>query len=132
MNDELPEIFERVRPDAAPAELRPRVLSAVAAELKARRKPAWERALEWGVAACLALGIGLNAWQFQMQPRWQRALSPGAEPVQQAQRSPLGDEQLTDFVNKRLASQRPPLGAWTPISSDYEKAVREIAERPAG
>ncbi len=67
MNDELPEIFEHVRPVAAPTALRGRVLEAVEKELAPRRKPAWERALELGVAACLALGVGLNAWQWQSE-----------------------------------------------------------------
>jgi hypothetical protein len=65
MTDELPEIFDRLKPQPAPTELRPRVLSAVERELARRRKPRWERAFELGVAACLALGVGLNVVQWR-------------------------------------------------------------------
>jgi hypothetical protein len=80
MNDEPPEIFARVTPRGAPAELRARVLSAVDGQLadqscataglsssadRAPARPRWERILEIAVAASLLLGIGLNAWQWR-------------------------------------------------------------------
>jgi hypothetical protein len=70
MNDDLPEIFDRLQVLRAPAALRARVLSAVENELVPRKKPRWERALEVGVAACLAVGIGLNAYQWRLDSTW--------------------------------------------------------------
>lgn len=129
MTDDLPEIFERVKPAAAPTALRPRVLSAVERELSRRHKPAWERALELGVAATLALGIGLNAWQFQHRGLIEP--DPSAEP-QRAQRSPLGDEQLIEFVNKRLAAQPPRRDPPAAFGEHYQELLQEIQEHPAG
>jgi hypothetical protein len=65
MTDELPEIFDRLKPQPAPPELRPRVLAAVERELTRRKKPRWERAFELGVAASLLVGVGLNVWQWR-------------------------------------------------------------------
>ncbi|REK12347.1 MAG: hypothetical protein DWQ37_12345 [Planctomycetota bacterium] len=130
MNDELPEFFERAKPPAAPAALRARVLSAVERELAPRRKPAWERALEWGVAASLTLGIGMNIWQWQ-RPGPLASHSKPAPNAQWTPRSPLADEQLTDFVNKRLAAQ-PPRDTQAAFGKHYEEVLREISEHPAG
>jgi hypothetical protein len=66
MNEDLPDFLQVPSASPAPPELRVRVLSAVERELTRRRKPRWERVLEWSVAASLALGIGLNVWRWQV------------------------------------------------------------------
>ena len=50
------------------------MLAAVEQELS-RRKPRWERAVECSVAASLALGIGLNAWNAYSESKWLRGIS---------------------------------------------------------
>ena len=73
MTDELPAPFNRLAPRAAPPELRGRVLAAVERELAGARAPRsrrWQRAFELSVAACLALGIGLNVWQSRAEEAW--------------------------------------------------------------
>jgi hypothetical protein len=65
VTDDLPEIFDPCTPRPAPAELRARTLSAVDRELARRRKPRWERAFQWAVAASLLVGVGLNVWLWR-------------------------------------------------------------------
>ena len=91
MNDELPEIFDRLKQPSAPSELRPRVLSAVERALARRKKPRWERALELGVAASLAIGVGWNVLQWRAEGHWQAGVT---EPMPAA----AGHQDLVDTV----------------------------------
>lgn len=68
MNEDLPDFLPVPSSPSTSLELRARVLAAVERELKQRRKPRWERALEWSVAASLLLGVGLNAWNTLVEP----------------------------------------------------------------
>jgi hypothetical protein len=86
MNDEqLPELFDRMNRQPAPAALRPRVLAAVGAEL--RRRPAWQRALEWSAAAVFLVGMAMFAWQQQEEAAWRARILHDAPP-----RPPAGGE----------------------------------------
>jgi hypothetical protein len=131
MNDDLPEMFERVQPRRAPAELRVAVLAAVERELARPGKPRWERAFELAAAACFLVGVGLTAWQANSDNPWQRmaAESAAGSGAGYAGRAEFGDERLADFVNKRLA-QRP--AARASFAEDYQKLLQEIAEASAG
>jgi hypothetical protein len=77
--DEWPDELARLSPQKAPADLRPRVLTAVSEALSAatnttdapkRRKPRWERTLELATAASLLIGIGMNLWQARPDATW--------------------------------------------------------------
>lgn len=134
MNDELPEIFDEQRPRPAPPALRTRVLAAVERELTRHKKPRWERALEWGVAACLLVGIGWNAWQWESQTPWQRVAAPAsaAGSTRYADRPAFGDERLADFVNKRLAGGRGRHDRAAAFGQAYEKLLQQAAQPSAG
>jgi hypothetical protein len=66
MSEDLPDFLQVPPASPAPPELRARVLTAVERELTRRRKPRWERAIEWGVAASLVLGVGLSVWRWEV------------------------------------------------------------------
>ena len=79
MTDEWPDELARFSPRKAPADLRPRVLTAVSEALAAatnttdspkRRKPRWERTLELATAASLLIGIAMNLWQSRPDATW--------------------------------------------------------------
>ncbi len=111
MTDELPEIFDALKPPRAMPELRERVLSAVNRELARRRKPAWERAFELGVAACLALGIGLNAWQWRGDLGWQDEADQTATEIAGrdelvAAVASITDKATAEMLLERLVSAR--------------------------
>jgi len=128
MTNELPEIFDHAKPQPAPPELRPRVLSAVERELARRKKPRWERALEWGVAACLALGVGLNLWQFSSEP-----LGTAARPAVAAKEPRSLIEQLAageqrDEHRVTMTKRRVP----GPFDARYAELLTELVKKSDG
>ncbi len=135
MNDEPPEIFDRVTPRGAPAELRARVLAVVDRQLadqldasddpvscataglsssacRAPAGPRWERIVEIVVAASLLLGVGMNVWQQRADEAWQaRVFGPPPVPraiadLAQAVAS-VTDAQTGQWVQQRLSDSRP-------------------------
>jgi hypothetical protein len=125
MHDDLPEIFEQLKPHVAPPELRSRVLASVNSELAKLGKPRWERVLEWSVAASFVLGVGLNVWQFSESSLFAgiRSTNIATEQVAKDQREGADSDGLT--------AQRPrrPRG---PFDEDYAKLLAELFEKPAG
>lgn len=111
MTDELPEIFDHLKPQPAPPELRPRVLAAVERELIRRKKPRWERALELGVAASLVIGVGWNVLQWRADERWQSGVY-GSLPAAAGQQdlvdavASVTDEATARMLVDRLVSAR--------------------------
>lgn len=139
MDDELPDIFEQLRPQP-PAELRARVLAGVNRELQRRQKPRWERWLERSVAASFLLGVSLNVWQFRSSVNTPQSRSAAATqnvataPKASAARSALGlgDARLDELVSRRvkhLGRTPKPIGAVTTAS---QRLLGEIAQPPAG
>ncbi len=136
MTDELPEIFDRLKPQPAPTELRPRVLASVERELARRKKPRWERALELGVAACLALGVGLNVMQWQSSANWHERVygssieSAGAERHGRAFAS--SDAHVDQLIHDRLVMLGPRRASQTPLSQQYERLLKELTKPGSG
>ncbi|HEV3138304.1 MAG TPA: hypothetical protein VGZ26_10375 [Pirellulales bacterium] len=127
MNDDLPDIFRRLTPRAAPEELRPRVLAAVSRELARRSTPRWERMFEQVVAASLLVAAGLACWRTRDEEQWQaRVYGPPTVPsaiaeVAQAVAS-VTDEQTGRWVQERLS-------AALPSRRDYVKSRLETYQR---
>jgi hypothetical protein len=136
MTDELPEIFDQLAVPPAPPELRERVLSAVNRELTRRRKPLWERAFELSVAASLALGIGLNAWQWRASATQPRrgyasfAQSAGLE--RSGGHFAASDAHVDQVIRDRLALLAATREPQAPISQEYERLVKELAGLGSG
>jgi len=112
MTDELPKIFDALKPPPASPELRERVLSAVNRELARRRKPAWERAFELGVAACLTLGIGLNAWQWRGDLGWQDEVDQTATEIAGRDELVEAVASITDKATAEMLVDRLVTVAW--------------------
>lgn len=130
MTDELPEIFDRLQPQPAPPELRPRVLAAIERELARRKKPRWERALELGVAASLVVGVGWNLLQWRADIEWQRPTR--STPTVAANEQDLVDvvASITDHTTARMlidrlvsARLRPP-DPHQPLAVDANDSVK--------
>ncbi|MBI3838111.1 MAG: hypothetical protein HY288_09275 [Planctomycetia bacterium] len=132
MNDDLPEGFQHMMPQGAPAELRPRALTAVSRELARQSTPRWERMVELAVAASLALGVGLNVWCWRAEEGWQmRVYGPVPIPsaVAEVARTvtSITDSATGEWIQRQLSS------AWTskrstnaPRSSRYEQLLNEL------
>jgi hypothetical protein len=119
MQDDLPEIFEQLKPPAAPPSLRPRVLATVNSELAKRRKPRWEQVLELSVAALLFLGIGINAWQaYAPTSPWNSIRAEHQLIVQ-------GDGSAA----KATRQERPAHGL---LDHHYARLLVELSEKTAG
>jgi hypothetical protein len=117
MHDDLPEVFEQLKPPAAPAHLRSRVLAAVNSELAKRRKPRWERVLELSVAALLFIGVGLNAWQaYTPSSPWYSV--PAGTPI-------LAHGSATSSKSQVRA-------AHSLFDHRYARLLVELSENPAG
>jgi hypothetical protein len=136
MTDELPEIFKQLPPQSAPPELRPRVLSAVERELARRKKPRWERAFELGVAACLALGVGLNAWQWRADVNsHERVYGSSIESAGDSRHGHVfaaSDAEVDRFIHDRLAMLGPHRELQAPTSQQYERLLKELIGPGAG
>jgi hypothetical protein len=125
MHDDLPEIFEQLKPSGAPAYLRSRVLATVEGELAKRRKPRWERVLELSVAASFLLGVGLNVWQFSESSLFGGTRSTNFANEQVA----TGELDGADSEGRTAQRLRRPRG---PFDEDYAKLLAELIEKPAG
>ena len=130
MTDELPEIFEHVKPPPAPPELRPRVMAAIERELTRRKKPRWERALELSVAACLAVGVGWNVLQWRADGRWHERAYPtppvaaGRQDLVDAVAS-ITDRRTAEMLVDRLVSARlRPPSPNHPLADDTNDALK--------
>jgi hypothetical protein len=130
MNDDLPEIFEHVHPRPAPARLRREVLSVVERELSRPRKPRWEQAFELGVAASLALGIGLNAWQWRGDLGWRNQVDTPRTDIANRQElvdavASITDKATAEMLVDRLVSMRSgPPNAKYPIADDRTGSLK--------
>jgi hypothetical protein len=136
MTDELPEIFDQIKPRPAPRELRGGVLAAVERELASRRKPVWERALEIGVAASLVLGIGLNVWQWRSGASWQQPVDRSSAEFALT-RLQTGDVASSDadvdqLIHDRLVMLGPRRELQAPISQQYERLLKELTKPGSG
>lgn len=127
MTDEPPEIFDRLKPPQAPAELRLRVLVAVGRELKSR-KPRWERALELTVAASFALGVGLNVWQFSAEPLG----IPAPRGVAAQESTSLIEELALVKENADGHQTRTKRRVPGPFDARYAELMAELVEKAAG
>jgi hypothetical protein len=130
MHDDLPEIFEQLKPPVAPPRLRPRVLSAVNSELAKRRKPRWERVLERAAVVLFVVGVGMNVWQFS-QPDVITVIHQQQAPPTFARRSGLLDHELEQSLKGRksmLPGSRDPEAS----SAEYHRLLAEVSKQPAG
>jgi hypothetical protein len=117
MNDDLPEIFDQIKPPAAPSHLRSRVLAAVNGELAKRRKPRWERVLELSVAASFVLGVGLNLSEFLSL--WQERYRIASKHDLAASQTSENESQDATWVQGSLHRQ-------------YANLLTELLREPAG
>ncbi len=145
MNDELPPVFQRLTPCPAPSELRERVLAAVDRRLAdpspaitvlpgngSRRVAPWERAAELMVAACLLLGVGMNAWQWRSEPAWQArvygapVVSDAVAALSEAVAS-VTDSQVARAVIERLPKSTAHAADESAFARDYQKLLDELS-----
>lgn len=130
MNDDLPEIFDQLKPPAAPPELRSRVLATVNGELANRRKPRWERVLERAAVVLIVVGVGMNVWQVS-QPNVITVVREQQAPSSVARRSEMLDRELEQSLKGRKAirptSRDPEL-----LNAAYRRLLAEVSKQPAG
>jgi hypothetical protein len=114
MNDDMERRLRQVTPRGAPPELRPRVLAAVAAQLRAGNPPSSRRPLRpaLAVAACLLASLALNYWVNDALDR-RLAIVLGPVPVQRqaaeiaADVASITDQSTGQWAYERLAAIGP-------------------------
>jgi hypothetical protein len=130
MQDDLPEIFEQLKPPAAPPSLRPRVLATVNSELAKRRKPRWERVLERAAVMLVAVGVGLNVWQVSQPDVIAVIREQHASPAV-ARRSRMFDRELEQSLEGRMAIRSTSRDSEA-TGAAYRRLLAEVAQQPAG
>ncbi len=111
MNDDIEQVLQRLTPRGAMADLRPRVLATVVAELRADTTSPWLRRSALVMAASIVLGIGLNIWATKASERRLAQLF-GPPPVSQRAMEIAKDiERITDaqtgqWVYRQLTAGR--------------------------
>ncbi len=111
MNDDMEQLLGRLTPRGVRPELRPRVLAAVASQLKTEPASPWLRRSTWAVAASILVGIVMN---LGVSVRAERRLAQlyGPPPVsKQAMElanavKEVTDAQTAQWVYQRFAAPR--------------------------
>jgi hypothetical protein len=131
-NDDIEQVLGSVTPGGLRAELRPRVLAAVATELRTERTSPWLRRAALAVAASLLVSLALNLWASHVsQRRLARLLGPPpvsrqAQELAQAVEE-ISDAQTAQWVYQQYASPRPSEDGLEAYAA-YRDMVRRLIE----
>jgi hypothetical protein len=93
MNDEAEQILAQIKPCGASRELRPRILNAVDAKLRASRSWRMQKRVGLITAAMVIFGVGLNVWVDRSVSRRIAAIFPPPAPLR-------GAVEIAVFVSK--------------------------------
>lgn len=112
MHDDVEQLLNRLTPRGIGAELRPRVLAAVASQLEVEPPSPWLRRSALAVAASILVGIAMNVWASEVAERRLAQLF-GPPPVsKQIMKLANAVEEVTDaqtaqWVYQQFAAPRP-------------------------
>ncbi len=101
-DEEMEQVLGQVTSRGAGAALRPRVLAAVARELRAGSRPRWERVFWRAAAAAILLGILLNYWVAKR----------GSEQLAQVMGRPAVSKQAAELAADIAAVTDEATGRW--------------------
>jgi hypothetical protein len=138
MTDDVEQLLSQLTPRGVRAEVRPRVLGAVEAELAAPAASPWARRAALAVAASLLVGVALNVYAGVSSKR-QLARLFGPPPVSRRAMElakvieEVTDRQTAQWLCQRMAAPRP--ASPDDLARHYatvQQLIRELESPPKG